>query len=63
MIPPNRLNLDNTHKIVFHTTNDQYEFLVMPFDLSNEPSTFQATMNDLFRPYLRWFVLVFFMIF
>lgn len=35
-------------------------FVVMPFGLSNAPMTFQPTMNDLFRPYLQKFVLVFF---
>ncbi|KAE8702143.1 hypothetical protein F3Y22_tig00110500pilonHSYRG00129 [Hibiscus syriacus] len=33
---------------------------VMPFGLSNGPSTFQASMNDLSREVLRHFVLVFF---
>jgi hypothetical protein len=32
----------------------------MPFGLMNAPATFQAIMNDIFRPFLRRFVLVFF---
>ena len=32
----------------------------MSFGLTNAPTTFQALMNEEFRPFLRHFVLVFF---
>lgn len=47
-------------KTAFYMHEGHYEFLMMPFELTNAPSTFQGLMNDLFRAYMCKFVLVFF---
>lgn len=54
------LALEDTFKTAFRTVDRHFEFLVMPFGLSNAPATFQATMNDAFRAFLHKFVLIFF---
>jgi hypothetical protein len=51
---------DDAEKTAFRMHQGLFEFLVMPFGLCNALTTFQAIMNEVLHPLLRWFVLVFF---
>ena len=46
-------------KTAFRTQRGQFEFLVMPFGVTNAPATFQRLMNTIFKDELDAFILVY----
>ena len=54
-----RIKDESIHKTTFRTRYGNYEFAVVPFGLTNAPTTFMCLMNSVFNMYLDKFVLVF----
>lgn len=46
-------------KTAFRTRYGNYEFVVLPFRLTNAPTNFMCLMNNMFHQYLDRFVLIF----
>jgi hypothetical protein len=50
---------EDVPKTAFRTPFGLYQFKVLTFGLTNAPATFQSAMNDMLRPYVGKFVVVY----
>jgi hypothetical protein len=54
-----RIKDEDIHKQDFRMRYGHYEFVVVPFGLTNAPTTFMCLMNNILNKYLDKFILVF----
>ena len=54
-----RIKDEDIRKTTLRTRYGHYEFIVIPFGLTNAPTTFMCLMNNIFSQYLDKFVVVF----
>jgi hypothetical protein len=53
-----RIKKENISKTIFRTRYGNYEFVVVPFGLTNAPTIFMCLINGIFINYLDNFVIV-----
>jgi transposase InsO family protein len=54
-----RIKDDDIEKTAFRTRYGSFEFVVLPFGLTNAPPTFMRLMNSIFHKYLDEFVIIY----
>ena len=53
-----RVHPSDVHKTAFRTRYGNFEFLILPFGLTNAPATFMHLMRSIFQEYLDDFIII-----